>query len=343
MDLELLKALTAATGTPGHEGPVRAVLREYLQGSVDELRTDAMGNLFARKGSGPLVVLLDAHMDEVGLIITGYTDDGLLRFKKSGGIDDRVLAGKSFWVGPLRLPGVVGLKAYHLTEEREKAVSYRELYLDIGARNRDEAMALVDYGHPAVWATELEEWGEHTVKAKALDDRAGCALLAETLRTWPAHPALTVYGTFTVQEEIGTRGARTAAWQVSPHVALVYECTSSANVPGVSPEDIVTELGQGPALYWMDGLTIPPERLNRHLTELARGAGLPLQYRRQTTAGTNAGAVHLSRGGVPTANLALPCRYFHSGTSLIDRADYAAALALSARFLDSLAKGEFRP
>lgn len=343
MDLALLKGLTEAVGTPGHEGPVRAILRAYLEDHVDELQTDALGNLIARKGSGPLAVLLDAHMDEVGLIISGFTDDGLLKFKKSGGIDDRVLAGKAVWVGPDRIPGVIGLKAYHLVADRDKAVSYRDLAIDIGAASREEAMAAVDYGDPAVWATRLEEWGERTIKAKALDDRAGCALVAETLRAWPGHPALTVYGAFTVQEEVGLRGARAAAWRVAPQVALAFECTSSARVPGVDPHEAVTEMGRGPALYWMDGRTIPPERLNRHLEELARQAGLPIQYRRQTTAGTNAGAIHLSRGGVPTANLALPCRYFHSGTSLIDRGDYDAALALSIRFLESLAKGEFRP
>ncbi len=340
MDLQLLKDLTEAVGTPGHEEPVRRILQGYLDGHVSDLRVDAMGNLIVRQGNGPLTVMLDAHMDEVGLIISGYTEDGLLKFKKSGGIDDRVLAGKAVWVGADRLPGVIGLQAYHLVEERDQAVSHQNLYIDIGARNREEAMAMVDYGEPAVWASRLEEWGERTIRAKALDDRAGCALLAETLRSWPADPALTVYGVFSVQEEIGMRGARTAAWQVAPRIALVFESTSSANIPGVDPRDTVTELGKGPALYWMDGRTIVPGWLNRHLEQLARQAGLPFQYRRQTTAGTDAGAIHLSRGGVPTASMALPCRYFHSGVSLIDRHDYEAALAISRLFLESLAKGE---
>lgn len=343
MDLPLLKALTEAMGVPGQEGPVRALLQAYLAGHVDELRTDAMGNLIARKGRGPLAVLLDAHMDEVGVLVSGYTDDGLLRFKKSGSIDDRVLAGKSFWVGPERIPAVIGLQAYHLVDDRDRAVPGRQLFLDIGARSREEAMAAVDYGTAAVWATELERWGEHTIKAKALDDRAGCALVAEALRAWPGHPTLTVYGVFSVQEEVGLRGAGPAAWQVAPRVAVAFECTTSANVPEVDPANAVTALGQGPALYWMDGRTIPPEDLNGLLAELARQHRLPLQYRRQTTAATDAGAIHLTRAGVAATSLALPCRYFHSGVALVDQRDYDAALALTGHFLDSLAKGEFRP
>ncbi|MCG0238115.1 MAG: M42 family metallopeptidase [Firmicutes bacterium] len=344
MDLALLRELTEAVGTPGREEPVRAILRRYLEGHVDELRTDALGNLIARKGSGPVRVLLDGHMDEVGLLVSGFTPEGYLQFKKSGGIDDRVLPGRAVWVGPSRLPGVIGLRAPHLSrgEKEPRAVPARELVIDIGARSREEAMALCDYGDPVVWATRLEEFGPYGIKAKALDNRVGCALAAEIIRHAEVKN-ISLYAVFAVQEEIGLRGARVAARQVSPHVALALECTSCGEGPGVSPPETVTLLGKGPALSWMDGTAIVPEGLRRHLEALAERAGIPYQYRTLTTAGTDAGQIHLARAGVPTAVVSVPCRYIHSGAGLIHRQDYEGALALVRLFVESIEKGEYRP
>lgn len=343
MDLGLLRSLCEAPGVSGAEEPVLAILRQYLEGHVDALETDPLGNLLVRKGSGPVRVLLDAHMDEVGLIVSGFTVEGLLRFKTVGGIDDRVLPGRAVLVGPERIPGVVGLKAYHLEEARERAVPVRELFIDIGARSRAEAEAAVQYGDPVVWATPFEEWGPDVVKGRAMDDRAGCALVAETLRAWPGGEGITLLASFSVQEEVGLRGARVAADRLQPNVALVLEATSCADVPGVAPEETVTRFGQGPSLSWLDGTNIVPARLLGHLESLAREAGIPLQHRRLATAGTDAGAIHLAGAGVPTAVVALPARYIHSPVSLVHRRDYDHALELVRRFLDSVERGEFRP
>lgn len=342
MDFPLLKELTEAVGTPGREGPVRTILRRHLDGQVDDLATDALGNLIARKGNGPLRVVLAAHMDEVGLLISGFTDQGLLRFKKSGGVPDAVLPGRAFWVGEGRVPGVIGVPALHIAEDRDKIVPAADLYMDIGARSRAEAESLVDYGDPAVWATACELLGQATVKAKALDDRAGCALLVELLRG-PAYPGLTVCGVFTVQEEVGARGARVAAYGLDPRLAVALEVTTAADVPGADPHQRVTEQGRGPAISWMDGNTIVPEGLRRHLEEVAGRHGIPCQPRRSTTAGTDAGAIHLARGGIPAASVSMPGRYIHSNAALLQVADYEHTLALMQAFLESLDKGEFRP
>lgn len=345
VDLALLRNLTEAVGTPSREEAVRAVLREYLAGHVDEIRTDAMGNLIARKGSGPVRVLLDGHMDEVGLVVSGFTDEGYLKFKKSGGIDDRVLPGRAVWVGTNRLPGLIGIKAPHLERGKvdEKVVPAHDLVIDIGACSREEAMSLCDYGDPVVWASRLEEFGDAVIKAKALDNRVGCALAAETIRAAGRSQNISLYAVFAVQEEIGLRGARVAAWQVEPHVALALECTSNGEGPGVEPPETVTLLGKGPALSWMDGTAIVPEGLRRHLEGLAESAGIPYQYRTLTTAGTDAGQIHLARGGVPTAVVSVPCRYIHSGSGLINRHDYEAALRLVGLFVESVEKGAYRP
>ncbi|BDG59152.1 M42 family metallopeptidase [Caldinitratiruptor microaerophilus] len=344
MDVALLRALSEAPGVSGREEAVRAVLRAYLEGHADEVATDPLGNLLVRKGRGPVRVLLDAHIDEVGFLVSGFTEDGLLRFKTVGGIDDRVVPGRAVWIGPNRVPGVIGLKAIHLTGgERDKAVPVRDLFIDIGARSRDEAESVVDYGDPVVWATEFEEWGGAVVKGKALDDRAGCALLAEAVRDWSGGSRVTLLASFSAQEEIGLRGARVAAERLKPHVALALEATSCADVPGVPPEESVTRFGQGPALSWLDGTNIVPERLRAHLEALASRAGIPLQHRRLATAGTDAGAIHLTGAGVPTAVMALPARYIHSAASLVHKSDYDHALALVRLFLDSLERGEFKP
>lgn len=342
MDFTLLKELTEAIGPPGYEEPVRAILQRYLAGKVDQMFTDAMGNLIVKQGDGPIRLMLDAHMDEVGLLISRVTDDGFLQFKLTGGIDARTLPGRRYWIGPNRVPGVIGLKAFHLTEDREVTVPARELFIDIGARSRAEALAVVEYGDPAVWATETERLGPRVIKGKAMDDRAGCALLAEALLT-ARRPELTVYGLFSTQEEIDGRGAQVAAYHLQPDLALVLECTSCHDLPGVEGAERSVELGRGPALSWMDGYTIVPERFNRHLLDLAQRHGIPVQMRRLTTAGTDAGAIHPARAGVPTANLSLPGRYIHSNAALIDSGDYDAALALVQRLIESVARGEFRP
>lgn len=339
----LLKRLSEARGLPGYEDEVRNLLREHLRPHVDQLYTDTLGNLIAIKGRGDYRVLLDAHMDEVGLVVSGFESAGLLRFETAGGIDPRVLPGRKVLVGDKGLPGVVGLKAVHLVsaDERNRPPGVKDLFIDIGAGDRAEAERHVALGDPVVWDTRFEELGGQRVKGRALDDRAGCALLAELL-TGPAYPGLTLCAVFSVQEEVGLRGAQVAAHRLAPHLALGFEATICADLPGVPSGREVTELGKGPAISLVDARTVHNRAMIRALVRLAEAGGLAYQFRRAVAGGTNSGAIALSRGGVPVANLSVPCRYLHSAALIVDLQDYAALLRLVQMFLAAVEKGEFR-
>ena len=257
----LLKKLTEACGAPGQEGEVRNLIRSEIEGHVDEIRTDALGNLIAIKNPsapGPKVMLA-AHMDEVALMILGIEKNGLLRFRPIGGIDPRVLVAKTVLVGEKKVPGVIGSKPIHLQkpEERKRPLGIDELLIDIGAKSQEEAEKVVNLGDCAYFATKFEEFGQDKIKAKALDDRVGCALLIELLKRDYNIP---VYGVFTVQEEVGLRGAGVAAYQIQPDVAIVLEGTTASDVPGSDPHKHATSVGKGPAITIMDRSVITIHR-----------------------------------------------------------------------------------
>lgn len=339
---ELLERLSNACGIAGGEGEVRELLREALEPHCCEVYTDIIGNLVCRRGNGPVRVMLAAHMDEVGLVVAGHEDSGLLRFKESGGLDPRVLPGRPVLVGLAKMPGVIGLGAVHLldADDREKVPPSRELLIDIGAGNKEEAVAVAPPGTPVFFSTRFERLSNGRVKGKALDDRVGCAVVAEVL-LGPERDGLTLFGVFTVQEEVGLRGARVAAYHVAPRLALAIDGTSSANVPGVDPSLTCTDLSEGPAISVMDGTVVMDSRIREQLASLASRHDVPYQYRRLTTAGTDSGGMFLQREGVPVCSVSVPCRYIHSAASLADLGDVAATIRLTNLFLDSLDKGEF--
>jgi len=339
----LLERLTEANGVSGNEGEVRDIIRREIEGMVDEVRTDVLGNLIAiQRGDGP-TVMLAAHMDEVGFIISGIEKDGLLRFEKVGGIDDRVLPSKRVVVGPDKVPGVIGLKPVHLQEpsEREEPVKADRLFVDVGAGSREEAEKKVKVGSYACFHTRFERLSEKTVKAKALDDRVGCAVLIEALRHSSdlKRRPFTLAAAFTVQEEIGLRGAGVAAWALEPDLALVLEGTICADVPGTDPHLEGTRLGDGPALSMMDRTSIASKGLLTHLVRTARDRGIPFQYKRITAGGNDAGRIHLTREGVQTASVSVPCRYIHSPCSVMSMKDFENAVRLVNAFLDSIEGG----
>jgi putative aminopeptidase FrvX len=337
----LLKKLTEACGAPGQEGEVRDLIRSEIEPYVDEIRTDALGNLIAVKNpsaAGPKVMLA-AHMDEVALMILGIEKNGYLRFRPIGGIDPRVLVAKTVLIGEKKIPGVIGSKPIHLQkpEERQRPMGIDELLIDIGAKNQDEAEKLVKLGDCAYFATKYEEFGQDKVKAKALDDRVGCALLIEILKENYEFP---LYGVFTVQEEVGLRGAGVAAYQVQPDVALVLEGTTASDVPGTGTHLHATSVGKGPALTVMDRTVIPHPSLVRELIDLAEQHSIPYQIRRTNTGGTDAGQIQLTAGGTKAAVIAVPCRYIHSAASVMSKQDFESALKLAKTYLLSLHERE---
>jgi putative aminopeptidase FrvX len=326
----ILKELSEALGPSGHEGAVRQIVLDAVREHVDRHETDALGNLLALKRGrrppaarhGPLKVMVSAHMDEVGLMVSRADKDGLLYFQSVGGVGARVLIAQSVVLGDDRLAGVIGLKPIHLQKdgERTRLPRLSELAIDIGTTGQEEAEKAVPKGTYGTFATSFSELGGdlRTVKGKAFDDRAGCAVLVELLRE---DYGFDLWAAFTVQEEVGLRGARVAAFRVEPDVAFSLEGTVCDDLPKKRDESPTTRLGRGPAITIRDRSVVCDPRLIGHLVEVAEHEGIPYQIKRPGVGGTDAGAIHLAREGVPTAVVSIPSRYIHSPVSVLSMVD----------------------
>ncbi len=339
----LLEKLSNLCGVSGNESAVRAAIIEQVSKYADEYRVDALGSLIvlkraSRRGAGrklPRKVLVAAHMDEVGFIITHIDRDGFLHFDKVGGIDDRILPSKQVLIGPNELSGVIGFKPRHRSSEaeRKQVVAADHLCIDIGATSREDATRLVTLGDYATFATRFDTFGENCVRGKALDDRAGCSLLAELLRdTYP----FDLYAVFTAQEEIGLRGARVAGYSVAPDYALVLEATICDDFPKAREQSSVTQLGAGPALTISDRGQLADKTLLKLFADAGQHHKIPFQFKQPLIGGTDGGQLHRVREGVPTAVLSLPARYIHSPAAVISLDDYANALKLARAALPKL-------
>ena len=315
--LRLLERLTNAVAVSGDEGAVRKIVLEQIRPLADEVRVDALGNVLAiKRGSAAkrLRVMIAAHMDEIGFMLTHDEGKGLFRFGKVGGIDTRNILGKAVWVGPERIPGVIGMTPIHLTTPaaRKQVPELDSLRIDVGAENAGK----VKPGMRATFATEFTRLGA-SIRAKALDDRFGVATLIELLRHAPSN--IDLLAAFTVQEEVGLRGAQVAAFALEPDIAFVLDCTPALDMPHPEGEPNTrynTRLGQGPAIYTADRATISDPRLIQHLVETAEAEGIPYQFRQAGGGGTDAGAIHKQRGGIPSVSVSTPARYLHSPASI---------------------------
>lgn len=337
-----LRELASLPGVSGHEGKVREALITRVRELGYEPRTDVLGNVIVKAGSSGPKVLIDAHMDEVGLVVTAIEKNGFVRFQKVGGIDDRVLLSKRVFIGRERVPGVIGVKAIHMQEpkEREQVIPWHTLTIDIGAKSKEEAEKKVKVGDYIVFDTEYEEIGDDLVKSKALDDRVGCAVLLELLKEkWEK---IELYCVFAVQEEVGTRGARVAAYGIAPDMGIAVEGTICSDLPGCEEHQWVTKLGGGAALSVMDRGSIPSRRMVEELLRLARENGIPVQFRESGAGANDAAAIQLARSGCPVASVSVPCRYIHSPVSLASKKDLESVVKLLVLFLRSV-EGGFRP
>jgi endoglucanase len=338
----LLETLSNAFGPSGCEDEVRRLLARNLRDKVDDLQTDALGNLIAfKQGTGPeprLKVMVDAHTDEVGLMITRIEKNGLLGFRAVGGIDPRLLMAKGVVVGEQRIPGVITAPPIHLTKakQRKQVIKIDQLAIDIGTSSADEAKGLVKMGDYAAFDTRfqvLSEDGLRAVKGKAFDDRIGCAVAAALAE---GEYAVDLYLSFSAQEEVGLRGARVAAFRIEPDVAFALEGTVCDDTPKKEDVSPTTELGKGPAITVMDRSFVADKRLVRLLTEVAEANGLPYQIKQPGVGGTDAGAIHLSKTGVPSAAVAVPCRYIHAPVSMASLNDFDNLVALVKATLQAL-------
>lgn len=320
----ILEALSNAFGPSGCEEDVRAILLDAIRDHVDECRVDHLGNILAlqRGQSEAPALMVAAHMDEVGLMVTHADDAGMLHVVAVGGLDARVLPAKQVRVGRDRTPGVIAVKPVHKTtpDERGKAFTLEQLVIDVGAGTKAEAEKVAARGDYAVFATTFEDLGD-VVTGKAFDDRAGCAVLAELIRRGP-YP-FTLRPAFTTMEEIGLRGARVAGYAVAPDAAFVLEGTICDDGPKEREESATTELGKGPAISLADHSVIADRRLVRHLQSVARAKGIPIQIKQPGLGGTDAGAIHLTREGVPCVPVSVPCRYIHAPVSMLSKRDLA--------------------
>lgn len=319
---QLLKELSLLDGVSGNENAVRDWIRAKIE-PYAECRVDPMGNLIAfKKGaaSAGKTLMLSAHMDEVGLIIHSIDDDGYLSFSPVGGIDPRVLLGRSVRIGESGVHGVIGASPIHMltSDERKQSPGFDKLKIEIGAKNREDAEKYVSLGDYACFESDFLSFGEGCIKGKALDDRAGCAVLINV--TMQDLPYDMVFA-FTVQEEVGTRGAAAAAFGVQPDFAVVVEATTAADIAGVETERQVCALQKGPAVSFMDGRTIYDRELYRLAFRVADEKGITCQTKAGTSGGNDAGAIHMSREGVRTIAISLPCRYLHSASCVIHKDD----------------------
>lgn len=337
----ILEQLSNVVGVSGKEDAVRSVVLDAIKTHTEQIRIDPLGSITAVKkanngaNDAPLRVLVAAHMDEIGFMITGYDGDGLLRFTNIGGIDDRILPGLRIKIGDNGIPGVIDWVPIHKNNE-QNVVKLSNLRIDIGASNKDEASGKVKRGDRATFDTRFSMMGEKMMRGKAFDDRGGCSLLVDVLEgeSYPVE----ILAAFTVQEEIGLRGAQVVAQTLKPDFAVILEGTTAHDLPNPTADADESEdewrpnptsrVGGGPVISFMDRSLIVNPRLIAFLRETAEAEGIPYQYKLQLGGGTDGGAIHTSNEGVPTLVISLPCRYVHSPAALLHRDDYDATLRL---------------
>lgn len=334
--LNHLESLCRLCGASGQEHPVRDYLIEQIKPLGLPYQVDPLGNLIVEKKgkqTPPKKWMIGAHMDEVGLIVTYINENGTMKLTPVGGIDPSVVIGRAVQVGEQRIPGVIGAKPIHLLsrEDRKKAPSFSNLYLDIGAANREEAEQFVQpgtYAHFRSGYTLLG--GGKLVRSKALDDRIGCAILLDLLQKDVPYDFTAA---FHVQEEIGLRGAKAAAYTINPDFALILETTTAADFSSAQGDAKVCQLGKGPVVSFMDRSTLYDRELYRLAFSLCEEAGIPCQTKTRIAGGNDSGAVHVSRNGVRTLAISAPCRNLHSPSCVANLSDIQHCATLAALLL----------
>ncbi len=336
--LNRVKNLCALSGISGREHAVRDYLIKQLQDApaIAEIRVDRLGNcIVSLKGrkSAPKKVLFAAHMDEVGGIVTGITDDGYLRFDTVGGITPDVLFSRQVWVNGHA--GVIGGKAVHQCkgEEKTRVPAARSMRIDIGADSKEEALTVAREGDAVTFSPASFSLTDGKLCTKALDDRAGCALLLELAHTEPEYDVTLV---FTVQEEIGLRGAMTAAYALQPEIAVVVDSTTAADSAGVPSDKQVCRMGEGPVVSFMDRQTMYDPALYAYIRDLAGKNGIPSQTKTMVAGGNDAGAFQRAKEGAYAAAVSLPCRYIHSPSSVLLEQDITDTYRLLQLLLNTL-------
>ena len=336
--LETLKTLCALNGPSGYEDAVRDYLKKEAAPDADQMTVLPNGSLIVfKRGKTQLrhKLMLCAHMDEVGMVVSKIEEDGFLRFQFVGGVDRRVVIGKKVFVGDEKHPGIIGMKPIHLTEDgEEKTVPKRkELYIDIGAENKKEAEEMTFLGDYVNFQSDVTELPNGYIRMKAIDDRIGCAILLETLKK---ELPVDCWFAFTVQEEIGGRGAHASAHYIQPDICLIVEGTTAADIPPSSGAGKVCSPGKGPVLPFIDRATIYDRELFRLLAKIADEKGIPWQTKTRIAGGTDAQAIQRACGGCKVAAVSAALRYIHSPSSVGNVKDFEQMQAIVDGFLEKM-------
>jgi len=324
---ELLALLTGTYGPSGNEEQIRKVIEKEIKDYVDEIHTDTLGNLIAvKKGSGKKIMLA-AHMDQIGLIVTNIDENGFLRFANIGGVSPfNVIHREVVFAN-----GVTGVVGYETEIEDIKTLKLNKMFIDIGAGSREDAKKKVNLGDVAVYHAPMSE-SDGRYFGCAMDDRAGCAVLIETIKAVKNSPHELVY-VFTVQEELGLRGAKTSAYSVNPDIGIALDVTATGDTPKSRP--MAVKLGAGPAVKIKDNSVIAHPMVKNLMIQRAEEAGIPYQLEVLEFGGTDSGAIHLTREGIPSGVISIPCRYVHSAHEMIDKDDLANAVKLLTTILEN--------
>ncbi len=338
MNFELLKTLCLLNGTSGDEKTVRDFIISQLPDDC-EYTVDPMGNLVVDKKGDTTPknkVALFAHMDEVGFIVTYITDDGFVNVANVGGIDNSALFGKKITVNGL--VGVAGAKAIHQcsSDEVKKIPEITDVSVDFGFESREEAQKHISLGDFGYFESDFVEFGNGMIKSKALDDRLGCAIMLQLLQE---KSKINYTCVFTVQEEVGTRGATAASYVVRPDYAIVIETTTASDIPDTPENKKVCKVGKGAVVSFMDRGTIYNKDLYKKAREIADNNGIANQTKTVVAGGNDASAIHKAAGGIKTVAVSLPCRYIHSASSVGSKADMESVNALAKALLEEFANG----
>lgn len=334
--IKLLRELTEANGVSGYEKPVKDIIESYFS-AIGKIQKDKLGSIIVEKTgmSNSPRVMLAAHMDEIGFMVKFISSEGYIRFIPLGGWFDQVLLGQRVIIKTIKgdVVGVIGVKPPHLLngEERKKVIEKSEMYIDIGAINREEVeKAGVQVGDPIIPSSKFEILNNgKSLLAKAFDDRVGVSLIIDVLQSLKNedHPNV-IFGAATVMEEVGLRGATTSVEIVDPDIAIILEADIAGDVPGVKPEESDIKLGAGPGILFYDARMIPNLKLRDFVVQTAKENNIPVQISMITGGATDGGAIHLFKTGVPTIVISVPARHIHSHSSIIHFDDYTQAKKL---------------
>jgi tetrahedral aminopeptidase len=317
---DLVKKLTVAFGVTGNEEDISDVIKAEIKDKVDEIYTDALGNLIAIKRGKGKKVMLAAHMDEIGIMATYIDDKGFIRFSNVGWVSAHYALGQKVKFRN----GTLGAVFYEEKLEDMKDLKLAKMYIDIGAESKEDSETKVKIGDTACFCGEAVLQGDKII-SKALDDRCGCAVLIETLNNLPQTDN-EIYFVFTVQEEVGLRGARTAAYQLKPDIAIAVDVTLTGDTPETKPMEV--KCGRGPAIKIKDSSVICHPEIKKFLEDTAKRINIPYQFEILESGGSDPGSIHITAGGIPSGAVSIPCRYVHSPVEMISINDLENAVKL---------------